>query len=154
MFLPPLASKKVSKELILALKLDDVIGQEPRDPIGSPLGPAWFHITSLVAQGSLQCQWKFRAELLEEFGEIGLQPVDRLIGTADKQQKKVSTRCRAACLKYAQRFAQRGRAITLQHPPQSVLVQPCIHGDFAFRTPARFHRSGKQPRQSCPCPFF
>ena len=106
--------KEIAEEFVLALKLDDVIRQEPRDPIGSPLRPPRFHIAKIVTQRSLQGLRKFGSERVEEFSEVRLQPVYCPILPTKKEQEQVCSRCRVASLQYAESLAQCRRTIGLE----------------------------------------
>lgn len=62
-----------------------MIRQDPGYPVRSALRPSRPYCAKLIAKQALQREWKFRAELFEERSQVGLQPVNRLVGAADEE---------------------------------------------------------------------
>ena len=74
-----------------------------------------------------------------------MQPCNRVIAAADKEQEQVRMRSDLACSKNAQGFAEAGRAFACKDPAQGILMDLSFARNVAARASAGLDGCQKQP---------
>ena len=92
---PSKASTAFTQQGILALEFVDVISKQPCHAVCGTFGPAGLYVMHLVAKDTLEGGWKFANQLLEEAGNVGLQPTGCLVTTGTEEQQKMRMRSHA-----------------------------------------------------------